>query len=67
MSKSWPGILTLVRGYSPTQTPTQKFKIRFSIFSSQEIVSSLVPLEMIFQALQSEVLRFKFRLLSLKF
>ena len=26
----------------PTQTPTQKFKIEFSIFTSQEIGSSLV-------------------------
>ena len=38
------------------QTPTQKLKIGFSIFRSLEIGSSLVSLEMIFAALQSELL-----------
>ena len=36
----------------PTKTPTQKFKNRFSIFSSHEIGSSLVSFEMIFEAVQ---------------
>ena len=40
-------------GCPPTQTPTQKFKSEFWIFSSQEIGSILVSLEMIFEALQS--------------
>jgi len=39
-------VLTLVKSifgrFAPTQTPTQKFKIEFSIFTSQEIGSSLV-------------------------
>ena len=50
----------------PTPTPTQKFKNRFSIFSSQEIDPSLVSLEMIFEAPQSELFRFKFDSLSSK-
>ena len=49
-----------------TQTPTQKFKIKFSIFSSHEIGSSLVLLEIIFEALQSELVRFNFHLLRSK-
>ena len=40
---------------SPTQTPTKKLKSGFSIFSSQEIGSSLVSFQMIFEALQSEL------------
>ena len=44
----------------PTQTPTQKLKIEFSIFITQEIGSVLVSFEMIFQALQYELLSFKF-------
>ena len=39
----------------PTPTPTQKLKNEFSILSSQEIGSSLVSLELNFQALQSEL------------
>ena len=35
----------------PTQTPTQKLKSVFSMFASQEIASSLVSLEKIFEAL----------------
>ena len=50
----------------PTPTPTQKFKNGFSILSSQEIGSSLVSLEMIFQALHSELFRFKFHSLGSK-
>ena len=50
----------------PTPTPTQKFKNVFSIFSSQEIGSSLVSLEMIFRALHSELFRFKFHSLGSK-
>ena len=42
------------------------FKNRFSIFSSQEIGSSLVSLEMIFQALYSELFKFKFYSLGSK-
>ena len=53
-------------GLSHTPTPTQKFKNGFSIFSSQEIGSSLVPLEMIFQALHSELVRFKVHSLGSK-
>jgi len=43
------------------QTPTQKSKNEFSIFPSQEIFSSLVSFEMIFDAWKSELFRFKFR------
>ena len=50
--------------YSTSCQPTQKLKIEFSVSSSQEIGSSLVSFEMIFEALQSEIFRFKFRLLS---
>ena len=52
--------------YPPTSTPTQKFKNEFSIFSSQEIDSSLVSLEMIFEAPHSELFRFKIQSLSSK-
>ena len=48
------------RGCPPTQTPTQKLKSGFLKFISQEIGSSLVLLQMIFGALQSELFRFKF-------
>ena len=54
------------RGCPPTQTPTQKFKNGFLIFSSQGIALRLVSLKMIFEALQSELLRFTFHLLSSK-
>ena len=53
------------RGCPDTQTPTQNFKSRFRIFSSQEIGSSLVLLKMIFEALQSELF-IKFHLLGSK-
>ena len=49
-----------------TQTPTQKLKKGFWIFSYQEIGSSLISLEMIFEALQSELFRFKFHILNSK-
>ena len=49
-----------VRGCPPMETPTQKFKNEFSMFGSQEMSSSLVPFPMIFEALQSELLDFKF-------
>ena len=44
-------------GCPPTQTPTQKIKSRFTIFSSQENDPSLVSLKMIFETLQSELFR----------
>ena len=50
----------------PTQTPTQKLKRWFFRFSSQEIGSSMISLEMIFEALRSELFRFKFHILSSK-
>ena len=43
---------------------TQKLKIGFSMFSFQEIVSGLVSIQMIFDALQCELFRFKFDSLS---
>ena len=43
-----------------------EFKNVFSIFSSQEIGSSLISLGMIFQALHSELFRFKFHSLGSK-
>ena len=55
---------------SPTQTPTQKLKNRFSTFSSQEISSKLVSLKMIFEALQSQaawVKLFRFKNLESRF
>ena len=55
------------RGCPPNQTPTQKFKkYRFLTFSSQEIGSSLVSSESIFEALQSELFRLKFHAPSSK-
>ena len=54
------------RGCPPTQTPTQKLKSRFLKFSSQEIGSSLISLQMIFWALPSELFRFKFHSLGSK-
>ena len=53
--------------YCPiTQTPTQKLKSGFLTSSSQGIASTLVLFEMIFEALQSELFRFKFHAPSLK-
>ena len=52
------------RGFPPTQTPTQKLKSGIPMFSPQEIGSSSVSLEMIFQALQSGLFRFKFHFLG---
>jgi len=40
------GLLKFVGEFPPTQTPTQKLISEFSIFSSKEIGSSLVSLEM---------------------
>ena len=54
------------RGCPPTRTPTQKLKSGFLRFSSQEIGSSLISLWMIFEALQSELFRFKFHSLGSK-
>ena len=46
-------------------TPTQKFRSWFSVFSSQDIGSGFISFEMIFEALQSEPFRLKFqRLIS---
>ena len=50
-------------GCPPTQTPTQIRESGISMFSSQEIGSSLISLKMIFEALQSELFRFKFHLI----
>ena len=47
-------------------TPTQRLKNRFSVFSFQEIGWSLVSFQMILEALQSELFRFKIYLLSSK-
>ena len=44
----------------PTQTPTQMLKSGFLIFRTQEIGSSLVSFQMIFEALQSELFNFHF-------
>ena len=54
----------LYRSGPPTQTPTQKLESKFSMFSCQDIDSSLVSSEMIFEALQSELFRFKLHTLS---
>ena len=56
--------LVVVGRCPPTQTPRQNLKIWFLTSSSQEIGSGLVSLEMIFQALQFELFRFKFHLLG---
>ena len=52
--------------YRPTQTPTQKFKNGFLRLSAQEIGSSLVSLEIIFEPLRIELFRFEFHSLSSK-
>ena len=46
-------------------SPTQKLKIWFSTISSQEIGSSWVSLEIIFESLQCEPSRFKFNSIRL--
>ena len=51
-------------GCVPVRTPTQKLKYEFLRFSSQEMGS--VSLERIFEALQSELFRYKFPTLSSK-
>ena len=43
----------------PTQTPTRKLNSGFLRFNSKEIGSSLVSLQTIFEALQSELFRYK--------
>ena len=53
--------LKFVEWCPPSQTPTQNLKIWFSMFGSQEIGSALVSFQMIFEALQSELLRFTFQ------
>ena len=50
----------------PTRMPTQKSKIWFSILSFREVGSSLVSFSMIFQVLQSEILRIEFHSLRSK-
>ena len=42
----------VVQGCPPTQTPKQKFKSEFWIFSSHGMGSSLVSLKIIFEALR---------------
>ena len=54
----------VVQGCPPTQTPKQKFKSEFWIFSSNGMGSSLVSLKMIFEALRFELFRFKFHTLG---
>ena len=56
----------LVGRCPPTLTPTQNFKNEFSLSNSHEIGSSLVSFKMIFEALKSELLRFKFHSLRSK-
>ena len=51
---------------STYQIPTQMLKSVFSMFSSKEIGPSLVSFQMIFEALQSELFRFKFDSLGSK-
>ena len=55
---------------SPTQTPThcstQMLKSVFSIFSSQDMGSSLVSFQMVFEALKSELFKFELHSLGLK-
>ena len=45
-------------------SPTQKLNIEFSILGSQEIGSNFISFDMIFEAPQSELLRFYFQTLS---
>ena len=52
------------RGGSPTQTPTLTLKSGLYTFGSQDIDSSLVSFEMIFEALQLELFNFKLHSLS---
>ena len=54
------------RGCPPMHTPTQKFENGFSMFGYQEMSSGLVSFPMIFEALQSELLSFKFHSLNSK-
>jgi len=49
--------LSRIPSYPPTPTPTQKFKTWLPMFGSQKIDSSLVSLEMIFEAPQSELFK----------
>ena len=55
------------RGFPPTQTPTQKLKIGFSLLGPHEICSSLISFLMILEALQAELFRLMFHALSSKF
>ena len=61
-----PGDSFLIFLPNPSQTPTQKLNNGFSIFIYQEIGRSLVSYEMIFEALQFELFRYKFYWLSFK-
>ena len=51
---------------SSTQTPAQRLKHGFSVFSSHEIASGLVSFEMIFEALLFKLSRLMFHLLNSK-
>ena len=42
----------------PTQTPTQLCKYEFYMFDSQEIGSSLVSFQVVFEAIQSKLISF---------
>ena len=57
--------LVQIKKSSPTKTTTQKLKSGFSMFSSQEIYSSLLSFEMILEV-QTELFRLKLHSLSSK-
>ena len=52
---SLASLMEVCPGCLPTKTPTQKLLDEFYIFSSHEIGLNLVSLNMIFEALQSEL------------
>ena len=56
----------LVGRFPPTQTPTEMLKRGLSIFTSQGMESKSVSFQTIFEALQSDLFRFKFHSLGLK-
>ena len=68
MDPFWYGLESnkFVASCPPTQTPTQMLKRWFSIFSTQGIGSSLVSFQIIFEALQSELVIFDFYLMRSK-
>ena len=61
-----PILIINLRFCPPTQTPTQTLKYGFFIFGSQEKDSGLVLFQVIFEALQFELLSFKFHTPSSK-